>query len=89
MCTTIVDLPTSILASWFAALMFTGIHNYFLLLTMVYVIDFVMVTGNNINLKSFESGYGKHGMFLVYSNNIFTGFCLPVFIRFERITRSY
>ena len=34
MCT-VVDLPTSILASLFAALMFTGFHNQFPLLTMV------------------------------------------------------
>ena len=36
MCT-VMDLPTSILASLFAALMFTGIHNQFPLLTMVYM----------------------------------------------------
>ena len=36
MCT-VVDLPTSILSSLLAALMFTGIHNQFPLLTMVYL----------------------------------------------------
>ena len=34
MCT-VVDIPTSILACLFAALMFTGFHNQFPLLTMV------------------------------------------------------
>ena len=33
----IVDLPTSILNSLFSALMFTGIHNKFPLLTMIQV----------------------------------------------------
>ena len=37
MCT-VMDLPTSILASLFAALMFTGIHDQFPLLTMAGVI---------------------------------------------------
>ena len=46
MCT-VVDLPTSILASLFAALMFTGIHNQFPLLTMP-------ITSNNQDITKTE-----------------------------------
>ena len=45
---TVVDLPTSILASLFAALMFTGIHNQFPLLTIV---DLITTSHNPATLE--------------------------------------